>query len=125
MPPPLGTQFHVNVSAFQNLIDMGFTEDQVLASLELSHNNFEVACDLLLGGGDVIAALQKRKEHELDVDSPLLQKLLKDARVHAGLCDPKIRSALECVVNDPQTVGEAPNTTHPRTVSTFDRARED
>lgn len=100
---PGGTKFQVSVPAFKNLLDMGFSEEQVLAALELAHNNFEVACDLLLGGGDVQAALLKRKDSNLDADSPLLKKLLKDARIHSGLCDPKIRAALASVVKDPQT----------------------
>lgn len=52
--------FRADPAAFRGLTDMGFAESDVVAALQLSHNNFQVACDWLLSGRDVHAALEKQ-----------------------------------------------------------------
>eukprot|EP00038_Savillea_parva_P010660 m.191812 g.191812 ORF g.191812 m.191812 type:complete len:367 (-) comp18460_c0_seq1:46-1146(-) len=94
--------FHPDPIAFRGLTDMGFGERDVLAALQLSHNNFQLACDWLLSGRDVHAALEKQLSQALNDSNPLIQAVLADPHVQSCLVDARIRRALETLVVNPQ-----------------------
>jgi len=97
-----GGMFRADAVAFRGLMDMGFLEPDVMAALQLAHNNFQVACDWLLSGRDVHAALEKQQSQAMDGDSTLIKAVLADPHVQSCLVDARIRRALEALVVNPQ-----------------------
>lgn len=87
--------FTPDMVAYRGLLDMGFAEKDVVAALQLAHNNFRVACDWLVSGRDVHSALDQQEANFLDENSPLIRAILSDPHVQAYLVDIRIRKALE------------------------------
>ena len=62
----------------------------------------QVACDWLLSGRDVHAALERQSKQVMDESSPLIKAVLEDPHVQSCLVDARIRRALETLVVNPQ-----------------------
>eukprot|EP00039_Didymoeca_costata_P001805 m.55207 g.55207 ORF g.55207 m.55207 type:complete len:416 (+) comp10974_c0_seq4:299-1546(+) len=104
VPTAAGSSFTPNATYFQWLLDMGFPQESVLAALEIAHNNFQAACELLVQrGDDVVALLESQKTNSDSVTKQVLEELLKDARIHAGLADEHVRQALDAMVENPHS----------------------
>ena len=100
-----GSNFSANSMVFQSLKAMGFADADIVAALELSHNDIMRAAEILSDGTDVHGLLAKQKEDVMDSSNPAVQELLKNSRIHASLVDPRIQGALEAMVQDPQSAG--------------------
>eukprot|EP00051_Salpingoeca_urceolata_P016767 m.224740 g.224740 ORF g.224740 m.224740 type:complete len:148 (-) comp18775_c0_seq2:109-552(-) len=60
-----------------------------------------LTCEWLLGNQDVIAALEEQQQQAIDINSPVMQRMLNDAKVQASFSETRIRQALEAMVKDP------------------------
>lgn len=89
---------------FQRLKDMGFPAADADAALQLAHNNFEEACDMLVRGVDVHSELQQHKAKIGEIDSPLAREILKEPSVHAALCSPAVRNAIGEMIRDTNSI---------------------
>eukprot|EP00045_Choanoeca_perplexa_P015409 m.193208 g.193208 ORF g.193208 m.193208 type:complete len:455 (+) comp16978_c0_seq1:128-1492(+) len=105
-PPPKaikskrGGAFHPDPAAFRQLRDMGFEEEAVLAALQVARNQSSEATELLLSGQDVQALRDAQVDPEVDTSNPIIKAVLADPVVNDSLQMPRMREALEMILQD-------------------------
>jgi len=109
LPPPpkalktnAGTTFTPCPASHRTLMTMGFVDRDIVAALQLARNNISAAMDHLLSGVDVHKALEERDQKSMDMNSPIMKEVLKDAHVQARLVEPRVWKALESFHENPQ-----------------------
>eukprot|EP00040_Diaphanoeca_grandis_P036305 m.231066 g.231066 ORF g.231066 m.231066 type:complete len:376 (-) comp33596_c3_seq1:28-1155(-) len=108
LPPPpkplkttTGTTFTPCATSHRTLMTMGFSEVDIVAALQLARNNISVAMDHLLSGDDVHTALAERDKNTMDMNSPIMKEVLKDAHIQARLVEPRVWKALDAFHENP------------------------
>ncbi|EDQ87955.1 uncharacterized protein MONBRDRAFT_32986 [Monosiga brevicollis MX1] len=108
-PPPKpvvlrsGQRFQPDAAAYQNLMEMGFSHDNVVAALQLTRNNRPQAIHLLLSGADLEAQAEALQNVKAEPDNPIILKILDDPLVLDSLRLPRLREAFEQILQDVQT----------------------
>ncbi|XP_063234805.1 ubiquitin-associated domain-containing protein 1 [Bacillus rossius redtenbacheri] len=93
-------EFKPNPQAFQNIVDMGFGEDEARDALRVAGNNQVAACDWLLG--------ERRKSPEdvdtgLDPEGPVYKAIMSNPAIQLSLSNPKILLAFLSMLENPSS----------------------
>ncbi|EGD78945.1 hypothetical protein PTSG_01918 [Salpingoeca rosetta] len=110
-PPPKpvttrhGRKFQPDAQAFRKLKELGFGDDDVVAALQVTRNNFNQACELLLGGEDMSVL---RQQEALPVKN-LLRNILKSPAVWDAMFRPEFVQALELLLESHMYEDDADN----------------
>eukprot|EP00050_Salpingoeca_kvevrii_P023068 m.137400 g.137400 ORF g.137400 m.137400 type:complete len:319 (+) comp9929_c0_seq2:420-1376(+) len=104
-PPPsprrtaFGGTFVPDQALFLQLMNLGYTDARVLAAMQLAQNDHDVAVDLLLSDENLEEALEA--ETSAPENDAVFEEVLKDARFHSGLVDPRVTSVFREISQNP------------------------
>eukprot|EP00049_Salpingoeca_infusionum_P008785 m.144453 g.144453 ORF g.144453 m.144453 type:complete len:420 (-) comp14129_c0_seq2:240-1499(-) len=111
-PPPkpskskFGKKANINGVAYRQLSEMGFEEDDIMAALLLTHNNFQSACDMLLSGVNIQEKYQQEQEQKsAPINERFMEFLLDLPGVRSVLFEPRCIKSLEMMQQDMRKVG--------------------
>ncbi|KAJ1487786.1 hypothetical protein T484DRAFT_2185727 [Baffinella frigidus] len=90
--------------AVERLMDMGFSEDEILIALENCHHNFEAAAAWLLGdhgqGGEDDGGPEEAGS------AGLLQNVMSEAQLQQALANPRVVAALQQIIQSPEAAAQ-------------------
>lgn len=93
-------EFRPNIKAMQTLLDMGFSEKEVVEALKTTGNNQTSACEWLLG--ERRESLQDL-DTGLDPEGPIFKALLANPQIQLGLNNPRMLLAFLSILENPQS----------------------
>jgi len=91
--------------AVQRLIEMGFSEDDILNALETCGNNFESATAWLLGDREA-GGMDDDPGYEESEGRTMLQSLMAEPHLQQALANPRVVAALQHIIEHPETAAE-------------------
>lgn len=96
-------EFKPDPSAMQNLLEMGFEEDDVIDALRNHGNRQEEACEWLLSRGDSSPSEPDVSEG-LDVNGAVYRAIMSNHVIQLALSNPKTLIALLQILENPNTM---------------------
>lgn len=96
-------EFKPDAMALQNLLEMGFEEDQVIEALRNSGNHQESACEWLLARSEASPSEPEVKEG-LEVDGTVHRAILSNHVIQLALSNPKTLIALLEILENPHAM---------------------
>lgn len=93
-------QFEPNQAALKQLIEMGFSEAEVIEALQITGNNQTAACEWLCG---VRRPSLVDLDTGLDPEGPIYKALMTNPTIQLGLQNPKLLLAFLSILENPQS----------------------
>lgn len=93
-------QFEPNKTALKQLVEMGFSEAEVIEALQITGNNETTACEWLCG---IRRPSLVDLDTGLDPEGPIYKALMTNPTIQLGLQNPKLLLAFLSILENPQS----------------------